>query len=144
MDKGGLEFAFTARVESFEFDLLGEVDIICRDAFEDGFFCAPVDGELLVSALVVKVFDLVFGESALLDCREIPVEGFDIDSDIFFIVENDGDILFCMRNTDICHHIFEIRLAVVMVAEIDLIVKELAQKSADRKALLALRFVADK
>ena len=60
VDECGLEFAFLSYVELLHLDLFGEVNAVLGHSLEDGLLRAPVDGELLVLLVVIKVFDLIF------------------------------------------------------------------------------------
>ena len=79
--KGGFQFAFSLESEFFHFDLFRKVDPVLGHPFVYGFFCAPIDGQLLVLLVVIQIFYLFFGEGFLFDCREIPVQGLDVDAE---------------------------------------------------------------
>ena len=60
MNERCIEFALTFGPESLYLNLLGKVHSVGRKPFEYGFFGAPVNSQLLVSFVIVKIFDLVF------------------------------------------------------------------------------------
>ena len=59
VDECCLKFAFSAGTETLYFYLLCKIYAVSGNSLEDGFLCAPVDCELLVAAIVLKVVDLV-------------------------------------------------------------------------------------
>ena len=61
--EGGVKLSLPARAEPFYLYLLREVHVITAEEFEDGFLGAPVNGKLLVAAVVVQVVYL---------CRSLP------------------------------------------------------------------------
>ena len=124
--------------------MFGKVDVVAAQEFEDGFFGAPVDGELLVAFFVFEVVDFVFGEGFFLDSGEVAVQGFDVDAAVFFFVEDDGDVFFRVGDGDVDGIVFQVGFAVVVVAQVYFFVKEGVQQGADCKALLPQGFAADK
>ena len=74
MYKGGLKLAFAFRAEFSHINLLSQVNTVLGHPFEYGFFCAPVDGELLVSGVIFEVFNLILGQDFLLYSGKVPVK----------------------------------------------------------------------
>ena len=143
VDKGGFQFPFAAGTEALDLDLLGKIEVVYGEKLEDRFLGAPVDGELLVALVVLEVFDLLFGQGPFFHGGEIAVQGFDVDAHVFFFMENHGYIPVRVGNGDVDRIVFDIRLAVVMVAEIDFFVEHGAQQGPHGEPLLAQGFAAD-
>ena len=60
MNEGRFKLAFFLEVELFHLDLLCEIYTVLRHSLENRFLRAPVDCELLVLLVVVKVVDFIF------------------------------------------------------------------------------------
>ena len=133
----GFEFSFSFQVEFLDFDLFREVDTVLRHPFVNGLFCTPVYGQLFIFLVFVEVLDLFFGQSFLFYRREIPVEGFDVDSEIVFLMGDYGHVFLGVGYADIGDAVFEKRLSVVMMSEIDFFFEHFVQKCSYGKFLFA-------
>ena len=58
VDECCLELSFLSELELFDLDLLGKIHSVLRHSLEDGFLGSPVDCQLLVRLLVLKVLYL--------------------------------------------------------------------------------------
>ena len=134
VDEGGIQLAFPLGAEALDLDLFGKRHPVCGDSLEYGFLGAPVDGELLVALVVIQVVNLFLRESLALDCREIPGKGLHVDSYIFVVIEDDGHVFLGMGDADIRHAVLEVGLAVVVMAQVDLLPEQFAKESPYRKA----------
>ena len=144
MDESGLKFTFLAEIELLYLDLLGEINPVLRHSLVDSFFCAPVDCELLILLFVVEIVNLVLRKSLLLHCREISVKRLDVDSDLFFVVDDYGHVVICVCNADVCCAILKIRLAVIVMVEIHFLFEHLVKECSYCKFLSSLTFTAEK
>ena len=98
---------------------------------------------MLIAAVVIQVLDFILGKCPLLHSRKIPVERFDVYSEVVFIVDNHCHIFLRMGDADIGCAIFQIGLAVVVMVEIHLLVEKLVDESPHGQFLFALRFAAE-
>ena len=65
MNEGGFQGAFAAGMEGVYLDLLRKINPVLGDFLVHGFLGAPVDGQLLVAAFVVEIFDFLFAQGLL-------------------------------------------------------------------------------
>ena len=143
VDECGVKLSLPFRPEALDLDLLGEIHPVGRKSFESGFLGAPVDRQLLVPLVVVKVLKLALGKSLALHGGEVSGQGFDVDPDILVVVENDGHILVRVRDAYVGYAVLKIRLAVVVMAEINLFAEQFTKECPYRQPLLAERLIAD-
>ena len=144
VDECRFKLSFLAYIELLYLDLLGEDDAVLRHSLEYGLLCAPVDGKLLVSLLLLEIVYLIFGKSLLLDSREIPVERLDVDTEFVIVADDDSHILVGMSDADVCDAVLKVRLAVVMVVEVHLLLEHFVQESAHSKLLPSVVLVSVK
>ena len=123
--------------------MLGEIHVVAAQQLEDGLLGAPVDGQLLIALLIFQVFDFVFAEGFFLHGGEVAVQGFDVDAAVFLIVQDDGHVFFRMGDGDVHRIVLQVGFAVVMMAQVHLLVEEGVQQGADGEPLLAKGFAAD-
>ena len=143
VNEGCFKFAFFSYVKLFNLDLLRIYHSIEGHSLEYSFFCAPVDSELLVSLVLLKVIDLVFRQSLLLYNREVPVKRFYIDADFLLIMDDDGNVFFCVCDADVCRTVFKVWLAVVVVVEVHLLLEHLIDKCSYSQFLFSLAFASE-
>ena len=140
MGKGRFDFPFAPHTERLHFDLLGEIYLVLRHFLVNGFLGAPVNGQLLVALFIVEIIDFLLGKGFLLHSGKIAVKGFAVYPHFLRFMQDDGNVLVGMRDTDVDGIVLNIGLPVVMVTQIDLFLEHDIQKGADRQFLLAQGF----
>ena len=143
MDERRFQFSLAAHAETLHLDLLGEVYIVMRQSFENRLFGAPVHGQLLVPAVVVQVLDFLLGKGLLFYCGEIAVQRLDVDAHILGVVQDHRHVFLGMRDADIGYQVLQIGFAIIVVAQIDLLVEQLVQQGPHRQPLLAQGLALD-
>ena len=136
VDEGRVKLTLTFRAETLDLDLLGEIHPVGRKSFEDGFLGAPIDRQLLVPLVIIKVIDLVLGKSLALHGGEVTGQGLDVYSDILVVIQDDSDIFIRVCDAYVGDAVLQLRFSVIMVAQIDLLSEQLAEKRPYRKPLL--------
>ena len=61
VDECGVKLSLPFRTEALDLDLLGEIHPVSGKSFEYGFLGTPVDRQLLVPLVIVKILKLVLG-----------------------------------------------------------------------------------
>ena len=102
-----------------------------------------VDGQLLVSLVVLKVFDFVLAQGLLLNGGEVAVQGFHIDAAVLLVVQDDGHVFLRVGNGDIGGVVLKVRLAIVVMAQVHLFVEKGVQQGAYGQPLFAKGFAFD-
>ena len=121
VDEGGFELTLSPRLEMFDFYLFRKIHAVRRHSLVDGLLGAPVDCQLLILPVVVKIFYLIIGQRLLLDNGKVPVKTFDVNADILVVIEDDRNVFPGVGDAYVGHAVLEIRLPVVVVAEVDLL-----------------------
>ena len=140
VNEGGFEGAFASGMEGIDLDLLREIYPVLGDFLIHGFLGAPVDGQLLVAAFVVQIFDFLFTEGLLFHGGEVAVQALAVDAHIVAVVQNHGHVLVGVGDADVNCIVLDVGFAVIVVGEVHLLFEHCVQKSPHRQFLLAERF----
>ena len=141
--EGGGQVAFVVETETVNLDLLGKIHSVVRSQLVDCFLGAPVDGQLLVLAVVVEIIDFILGEGLLLDRGEVPVQRLAVYSDLLVLIENHCNVFIGVGDADVDGVVLDVRLAVIVMGEVNLILEHCVQQCPYSKLLLAERFTSD-